>query len=131
LNTLVSAVFVLVPGHAFVGFYTDEGVKPNFETTCLDSASRCNDPHRSRAMSRSASAPLAGFEASPPRQDTLRSVVPRLDGQHRLDYALVDISTARAYGIMPLAVGRGDIRAGAPLITSAPVSRRRSHSHSP
>ncbi|GEM_PF-719528 len=130
----IGSFLVLVPGHAFVGFYTDEGRREAefLETTLLGFRKPMQRSAQVESDEQIRQRALAGFEAARRAGKTrYRSVVPRLDGQHRPDYALVDISTARAYGIMPLAVGRGDIRAGAPLITSAPVSRRRSHSHSP
>jgi hypothetical protein len=43
-----------------------------------------------------------------------RRVASRLDGRHGPDYALIDIETARAYGIIPLASGRAEGAAAAP-----------------
>ena len=112
----VKSFLVLIPGHAFVGFYTDSGRHQAefLETTLLGTSAREDSALQSGR--RGASAFDAARRAGRARY---REVMPRLDGRHRPDYALIDISTARTYGIMPLAAGRSDLRSRTPLATSA------------
>jgi hypothetical protein len=118
----IGSFLVLVPGHAFVGFYADKDRHEAefLETTLLgfrkpvDASSEDATQVRRRA--------IAGFDAARRAgRERYRLAVPKLDGRHRPDYALIDISTARAYGIMPLAVGRGDNRIGGPVASFAPA----------
>jgi hypothetical protein len=118
----IGSFLVLVPGHAFVGFYADNGRHEAefLETTLLgfqkplDISGENADQVRRRAV--------AGFDAARRAgRERYRLAVPKLDGRHRPDYALIDISTARAYGIMPLAVGRGDGRISSPVASFAPA----------
>jgi hypothetical protein len=109
----VGTFLVLIPGHAFVGFYTDDARHQAefLETTLLGLSA----PMKLDSAQAAGSAFDAARRAGRARY---RQVMPRLDGRHRPDYALIDISTARAYGIMPLASGWGDARPRAPLAAS-------------
>jgi len=97
---------VLVPGHAFVGFYTDaDAQRAGFlETTLLgaDLPSPAHLPEFARG-SQGAQSGLASFAAAlaAGRAHHAR-VVRKLDGKHRPDYAVIDISAARAFGIRPI-----------------------------
>lgn len=100
----IRSMLVLVPGHAFVGFEADGDSRhvEFLETTLLGRSSHAGDSARtieSRARNGFAAALAAG-------QASYRRAASRLDGRHRPNYAIIDISTARSYGIMPLAVGR-------------------------
>jgi hypothetical protein len=100
---------VLVPGHAFVGFYADPDAQraAYLETTLLGAhveplatppayaAGLAETPER-RASLYSFNAALAAGAARHAR------VAAKLDGQHRPDYAVIDISAARAFGIQPI-----------------------------
>ncbi|HET9032959.1 MAG TPA: hypothetical protein VFN25_08640 [Dokdonella sp.] len=118
----IGSLLVLVPGHAFVGFYVDDDRHQAefLETTLLGfrrpsaGVVETVTQIRRRAETGFDAARSAGRE----RYQRARS---RLDGKHRPDYALIDISTARAYGIMPLAVGRGERTADAPVASSGPA----------
>ena len=85
------ALIVLVPGHAFVGWRGATGAQ-YLETTLLGA------PHTRGADDNFAAARLAG-------KACWRRAAARLDGRHGPDYALIDIGTARAYGIIPLGAG--------------------------
>lgn len=98
---------VLVPGHAFLRFNTGTGAsdKHSLETTLLGAGT----PPLESASHDAASARLAAlhFAAALAAGDAhWRRVAPRLDGRHGPDYALIDIETARAYGIIPLTADR-------------------------
>lgn len=102
----IRTMLVLVPGHAFVGFYTDDGSRHAefLETTLLGRRLR---GRTGDAADRDAMA-AAGFDAALAAGRTrYRRAEARLDGRHRPNYAVIDISIARSYGIMPLAVDRG------------------------
>jgi hypothetical protein len=95
----IRSFIVLVPQHAFVGFYTsgnskaDSKSRPEFlETTLLGTAAR----HLPRGAASSFDAARAAGRLR------FNRVANRLDKAHRPDYALIDIETARAYGIVPL-----------------------------
>lgn len=83
-------LLVLVPGHAFVGFYTDDEANHAefLETTLLGQRGGADFDAARRA----------GMQS-------YRRAAAKLDGRHRPHYAVVDISTARSYGIMPIAAG--------------------------
>jgi hypothetical protein len=89
----VPAVIALVPGHAFVGFRAGgaQATTEYLETTLVGSAgfARALDAGRAR----------------------WRAVAARMDGRHAPDYALIDLATARRYGIRPLL--RAEAAAGA------------------
>jgi hypothetical protein len=99
---------VLVPGHAFAGFRgTRVGAPLQYlETTVLGMAHAGATPaERFRAARR------AG-------QASWQRAASRLDGRHGPDYALVDIGTARAYGIIPTG---STTRAAGPPSLAAPA----------
>jgi len=77
------ARIALVPGHAFVGYRTPgSGTSDWLETTLLGTA---------------------GFDVAL-RAGTARwrKSASHFDGRHAPDYALIDVGTARAYGIIPI-----------------------------
>jgi hypothetical protein len=118
----IGSFLVLVPGHAFVGFYADKDRREaEFLETTLLGFQKPVDASREDAIQVRRRA-IAGFDAARRAgRERYRLAVPKLDGRHRPDYALIDISTARAYGIMPLAVGRADNRIGSPVASFAPA----------
>jgi hypothetical protein len=105
----VRSFLVLVPGHAFVGFYTDaEATHAAYlETTLLGAPSpRIADlPGYAEALDTETSRRLeiAGFAAAleAGRRRFLRDAA-RLDNRHRPDYAVIDIGQARAFGVAPI-----------------------------
>ncbi|MEO7323927.1 MAG: hypothetical protein ABIW82_03780 [Dokdonella sp.] len=90
---------ILVPGHAFVGFGGDArlGTAQYLETTLLGA--------RSSTKMNFAAARRAG-------QARWRSVAATFRGRHGPAYALIDIGTARAYGIIPLAADADAVTSG-------------------
>jgi hypothetical protein len=105
---------VLVPGHAFVGFYTDaDGHGAAYlETTLLGAptASLRRVPRfaADRTRGAEAAASLASFVAALAAGHAhWTKVAPRLDGRHRPDYAVIDIAVARALGIRPIGIDAG------------------------
>ncbi|HEX5125052.1 MAG TPA: hypothetical protein VFV97_17540 [Rhodanobacteraceae bacterium] len=90
----IRSFIVLVPQHAFVGFYTSGNrSQPEFlETTLLGT----DAGHLPRGAASSFDAARAAGRLH------FNRVAGRLDKAHRPDYALIDIETARAYGIVPL-----------------------------
>jgi len=103
---------VLVPGHAFVGFYTDADAQraAYLETTLLGAdvalPDKLPDFAAGSDVSRDNRAGLASFAAAlaAGRAHHAR-VAHKLDGRHRPDYAVIDISAARAFGIRPIDLG--------------------------
>jgi len=103
---------VLVPGHAFVGFYTDADAQraAYLETTLLGDnvalPDKLPDFAGSGEIARDNRAGLASFAAAlaAGRAHHAR-VAHKLDGRHRPDYAVIDISSARAFGIRPIEIG--------------------------
>jgi len=108
----IHTFIVLVPGHAFLGFYTD-AAKQNaayIETTLLGEGSlpplqqhplfALNIPlnANSRRSLTSFTAALAAGRAR------FSKIAKKLDGQYRPDYVVIDIATARNYGIMPISL---------------------------
>ena len=123
----IRTVLVLVPGHAFVGFHTDAagGHVEFLETTLLGHhappASASVPESRAQLVARARD----GFEAARHAGKTrYRRAASRLDGRHRPNYAVIDISTARSYGIMPLAVGRHAGTSNASFAPPAPAPAR-------
>ena len=112
---------VLVPGHAFVGFYVEEGRhEAEFLETTLLGFRRPTD-QKAETVAQIRQRALPGFEAARRAGRTrYRLAAAKLDGRYRPDYALIDISTARTYGIMPLAVGRRQRLVSDPVASSAP-----------
>ena len=97
---------VLVPGHAFVGFYTDADAQhaAYLETTLLGATvalpAKLPDFAAGVAPTPDNRASLAGFAAALAAGRAHRNrIASKLDGRHRPDYALIDISAARAFGI--------------------------------
>jgi len=100
----IRSFIVLVPQHAFVGFYTSDDRRsddsqagnrgrPEFlETTLLGT----DVQHLPRGAASSFDAARTAGRLH------FNRVANRLDKAHRPDYALIDIETARAYGIVPL-----------------------------
>lgn len=85
----IPGFIVLVPGHAFVGFYTvAERQNPEFlETTVLGTKSPSQQ----------------GFEAARAQgRARWKRVASRFNGNHRPDFELIDIPTARANGTLPI-----------------------------
>jgi hypothetical protein len=109
LRTLI----VLVPGHAFIGFGGDarrRGMQ-YLETTLLGA------PRPSRAATPVTASDGSGGPnyAAARRAGSARwrAVAATFGGRHGPSYALIDIGTARAYGIIPLAADAGSAaRAG-------------------
>src|SRR5450755_4780807 len=103
---------VLVPGHAFVGFYTDADAQhaAYLETTLLGATvappAKLPDFATEVEPTRDNRASLAGFTAALAAGHAHRSrIASKLDGRHRPDYAVIDISAARAFGIHSIGAG--------------------------
>ena len=97
---------VLVPGHAFVGFYADADAQraAYLETTLLGATvsapAKMPDYASDVELTRDSRASLAGFAAALAAGRAHRArIANKLDGRHRPDYAVIDISAARAFGI--------------------------------
>lgn len=130
----IRSLLVLVPGHAFVGFYTDPqlGEVEFLETTLLGQRARSSRADGSEGVLGIEKRAATGFEAAREAgRASYRNASPRLDGKHRPNYAIIDISTARTYGIMPLAVGRGDSIGKWPVVSLPAVDQPIQHSPSP
>ena len=105
----VRSFLVLVPGHAFVGFYTDTDAQhaAYLETTLLGATIPLaahlpafgSDVADTPALRSSLNAFAAALAAGRVHHTRVAS---RLDGRHRPDYAVIDIPAARAFGIRPL-----------------------------
>jgi hypothetical protein len=105
----IRSFLVLVPGHAFIGFYVDADAQraAYLETTLLGAS-----------VARTQTNPgfAADIPSTPQNRITLSSfvaalaagrsrharVASKLDGRHRPDYAVLDIGAARAFGIQPI-----------------------------
>jgi hypothetical protein len=89
----IPSFIVLVPGHAFVGFYTmpDRSAPEFLEATLLGSA-----------RSRRAGDPDTFGAARAAGRARWTRVAPKFRKRHGPDYALIDIRTAREYGTLPL-----------------------------
>ncbi len=110
----VPAFIALVPGHAFVGFRAVRGGGIEWlETTLLG-----------RATSADEADIVVNFEAARAAGNARwRRSANRFDRRHAPDYALIDIGTARSYGIIPVgAHGENRGRAGP---SAAGLSRKR------
>ena len=116
----IPAFIALVPGHAFVGYRADgrdadgRGIGSGehvdwIETTLLGDRTRVSATDASDDA-----AIAANFEAARSAgRARWRRAASRFDRRHAPDYALIDIGTARSYGIIPLgAHGEGRARAG-------------------
>jgi len=100
---------VLVPGHAFVGFFSDPDAQRTayLETTLL--GARVDAPASAPAFAAGLLTnaqrrnSLAGFLAALAAGNAHHArVAAKLDGRHRPDYVVIDISAARAFGIRPI-----------------------------
>lgn len=113
---------VLVPGHAFVGFYTDADARhaASLETTLLGAP-----PPRLAALPEFAAGldaaaarrlDIAGFAAAlEAGRRRFTQDAARFDPPHRPDYALIDIAAARAFGITPIETAAAQGAAAAAL----------------
>lgn len=112
----VRSFLVLVPGHAFVGYYTDADSRhaAYLETTLLGAQVHQRNPLPAFAANSDVDpdqrANLAGFVAAlaAGREQHARAAA-KLDGRHRPNYAVIDIASARGFGIVPIAAGRMDV----------------------
>jgi hypothetical protein len=115
----IRSFLVLVPGHAFIGFYVDADAQRAvyLETTLLGAsvARAQNSPGfaaavpstpQNRLSLNSFAAALAAGRSHHAR------VASKLDGRHRPDYAVIDIGAARAFGIQPIDEIGSDGRTG-------------------
>jgi len=99
---------VLVPGHAFVGFYTDAAATHAvyLETTVLGAPTPTLSQTPAFAAldgPGAARLDLAGFSAALTLgQRRFTRNASRFDQRHRPDYAVIDIGAARAFGIEPI-----------------------------
>lgn len=109
----IPAFIALVPGHAFVGFRAERGGRIEWiETTLLG-----------RAASTSDADVAANFEAARAAGNARwRRSASRFDRRHAPDYALIDIGTARSYGIIP--VGAHGEKRGRAGPSAAGLSRK-------
>jgi hypothetical protein len=110
----IPAFIALVPGHAFVGFRAGAGGGIEWlETTLLGRASPADDAGIAANFAAARAAGNARW----------RRAASRFDRRHAPDYALIDIGTARSYGIIPVgAHGENRGRAGP---SAAGLSRKR------
>lgn len=97
----IGSVIALVPGHAFVGFrLADRRRVVYLETTllgaALPTAKADTGTRRAQASARRYAAAQAAGRAR------WRATGAKLDGRHGPDYALIDIATARALGVIPI-----------------------------
>ena len=113
----IPAFIVLVPGHAFVGFYTDDARRSaEFVETTL--------------IGRTGGRPGAAFdEALAVGRASWKRVAARLDGRHRPDYELIDIAQARRRGTLP--IGHQAEREVGGAQASASAARRRPAAREP
>ena len=114
----IRALIVLVPGHAFIRF--DAGADRRdaryLETTLLGVGARTGRNSGAPADAAHPTVAAAHFAAAlEAGRAHWRRVASRLDGRHSPDFALIDIETARAYGIIPLTSARGERTAAVPL----------------
>lgn len=108
----IPTLIVLVPGHAFVGYRADKDRVEFLETTLLGEHvhSRDGDPMKAE---KDALAIAANFDAARNAgRARWRHVSTRFDRQHGPDYTLIDIGTARSYGIIPLGAHGDHARGG-------------------
>ncbi|HVT31741.1 MAG TPA: hypothetical protein VHE32_03795 [Rhodanobacteraceae bacterium] len=122
----IPAFIVLVPGHAFVGYRanaddgprSDPGRAEFLETTLLGD----DAPARSHG---GASASFAAARAA--GRARWRKAALRFGHKHGPDYALIDIGTARSYGIIPLGAHGDGRRGGARAVRTAAGFPRPNH----
>ena len=111
----IRSFLVLVPGHAFVGYYTDADNRhaAYLETTLLGASVRPRNLRPDFAsdidLDRPQRANLAGFAAAlAAGREHYARVAGKLDGHHRPNYAVIDIAAARGFGIQPIAAREKD-----------------------
>jgi hypothetical protein len=104
----IHSFLVLVPGHAFLGFYTDADAQhaAYLETTLLGAdvaTSRAPSFAHDIAITPDTQKSLASFSAAlaAGRAHHTRAAA-KLDGRHAPDYAVIDIAAAREFGIRPI-----------------------------
>ena len=102
----IRSFLVLVPGHAFLGFYTDaDGQHAAYlETTLLGAdVALSNAPSFARDVASENRKSLASFVAALTAGRVHHArVASKLDGRHAPDYAVIDIAAARRFGIRPI-----------------------------
>jgi hypothetical protein len=104
----IPALIVLVPGHAFVGYRADKDRVEFLETTLLG-----EEVHSPADAQDDALAIAANFDAARNAgRARWQHVSARFDRRHGPDYALIDIGTARSYGIIPLGAHGDRARGG-------------------
>ena len=101
----IRSFLVLVPGHAFLGFYTDAGGQhaAYVETTLLGAnvaPSNLQAFARDATLTAETRKSLASFSAALAAGRVHHArVAAKLDGRHAPDYAVIDIGAARSFGI--------------------------------
>ncbi len=104
----IRSFLVLVPGHAFLGFYTDADAQhaAYVETTLLGAnttSSAVPGFARDAALTPDSRKSLANFSAALAAGRVHHArVAAKLDGRHAPDYAVIDIAAARKFGIRPI-----------------------------
>jgi hypothetical protein len=100
---------VLVPGHAFVGFYLDAESEQTayLETTLLGAPPPrlAEVPEFAQTLGEefARATGIAGFAAAlASGRARYARAQNKLDGRNRPDYALIDVAAARAFGIVPI-----------------------------
>ena len=99
----IPAFIVLVPGHAFVGYHPDGNRADSEHVELLETTVLGDRMGASGERAADDAAVSANFEAARNAgRARWRRVSSRFDRRHAPDYALIDIGTARSYGIIPL-----------------------------
>ena len=104
----IRSFLVLVPGHVFLGFYAEAGARQAHyvETTLLGADATLTHPPafvRDTAITPENRKSLASFSAALAAGRVHHArVAAKLDGRHAPDYAVIDIATARGFGIRPI-----------------------------
>jgi hypothetical protein len=121
----IPAYIALVPGHAFVGYRADGEHIEFLETTLLGDDVHATGGTSRRDETRDATASFAAARAA--GRARWRRVESRFERRHGPDYALIDIGTARSYGIIPLGAHGEGRRGGARAVRTAAGLPRQSH----
>lgn len=103
----IHSFLVLVPGHAFIGFYTDASAHraAYLESTLLGArvAAPARIPRFADDAPSGHESSLASFAAALAAGNAHHARVARkLDGHHRPQYGVIDVPAARAFGIRPI-----------------------------
>ncbi len=123
---------ILMPGHAFVGFYTDADAQhaAYLETTLLGDrpalAQVTPDYADTPELAAATRSSLASFDAAL-RAGAARHArnADKLDGRHRPDYAVIDIAAARGFGIQPISIPQSaDAATAAPTFAPQAANQR-------